>query len=264
MNPLRKYPRTHHLEGSRWQPGDEDLDSVPFASIQGRHVVVEEKLDGANCGISFTAGGGLLLQSRGHFLDGGPRERQFDLFKTWASCHQSALWERLGPRYVLYGEWLYAKHTIFYDCLPHYFFEFDVLDTEAGEFLSSERRRAMLGGLPMVSAPALWSGAAASLKQMAALIKPTLYKTSEWRERLEAASAARALDLGRVQRETDPSDLMEGLYIKIEEEGRVRLRLKYIRASFLQAVADSGSHWLDRPIIPNLLDDGVELFGEVS
>ena len=45
---LRKYPRTAHLEGSRCQPGDEDLESVPFASIAGRHLVVEEKVDGAN------------------------------------------------------------------------------------------------------------------------------------------------------------------------------------------------------------------------
>ena len=41
---------------------------------------------------------------------------------------------------------------------------------------------------------------------------------------------------------------MEGLYIKIEEDGRVKERLKYVRASFAQAVDSSGSHWLDRPI----------------
>ena len=44
---MRKYPRTHHLEGSRRQPGDEDLDSVPFRALIGRHLVVEEKVDGA-------------------------------------------------------------------------------------------------------------------------------------------------------------------------------------------------------------------------
>ena len=38
MMPLHKYPRTRHLEGSRLQPGDEDLDSVPFAAIAGRHL----------------------------------------------------------------------------------------------------------------------------------------------------------------------------------------------------------------------------------
>jgi RNA ligase len=84
---LYKYPRTPHVEGSRFQPGDDELDCAPFADLQGKRIVVEEKLDGANAGVSFSRSGKLLLQSRGHFLDGGPRERQFALFKTWATTH---------------------------------------------------------------------------------------------------------------------------------------------------------------------------------
>ena len=41
---IRKYPRTPHLEGSRLQPGDEDLNQIPFSDIQGRHLAVEEKI----------------------------------------------------------------------------------------------------------------------------------------------------------------------------------------------------------------------------
>src|SRR5512147_1209569 len=111
MYQIRKYPRTQHIEGSRLQPGDEDLEAVPFRDIAGRHLVVEEKIDGANCGISFSPGGELLLQSRGHYLTGGARERHYNLFKQWASTHAAAIYDRLGDRYVLYGEWLYAKHT---------------------------------------------------------------------------------------------------------------------------------------------------------
>jgi hypothetical protein len=59
------------------------------------------------------------------------------------------------------------------------------------------------------------------------------------------------LDVERIRCETDPSDAMEGLYIKVEEEGRVVARYKYIRADFLTAVLDSGTHWLRRPIVPN-------------
>ena len=54
-----KYPRTPHLQGSRLQPGDEDLSQRPFSDIVGRHVVLEEKIDGANCAISFTQDGEL-------------------------------------------------------------------------------------------------------------------------------------------------------------------------------------------------------------
>lgn len=63
---LRKYPRTRHIRGSRLQKGDFDLSAAPFSELAGRHLVVEEKLDGANTGISFGPGGELRLQSRGH------------------------------------------------------------------------------------------------------------------------------------------------------------------------------------------------------
>src|SRR5262245_5660812 len=120
---IQKYPRTRHLLDSALQPGDEDLEHAGFDDVAGRHLVVEEKVDGANAAISFDANGGLLLQSRGHYLTGGPRERQFDRFKSWAHGLADQLRPTLGAQYVVYGEWLYAKHTIFYDTLPHHFLE---------------------------------------------------------------------------------------------------------------------------------------------
>src|SRR4051812_26868007 len=143
MPTLHRYPRTHHLDGSRLQPGDEDSQSISFAALAGRYLVIEEKVDGANTGISFDAEGRLWLQSRGHFLTGGPREKHFALFKRWAYPPAGALRAALGQRFVLYGEWLYAKHTVFYDRLPHYFLEFDILDTATGAFLATDERRAL-------------------------------------------------------------------------------------------------------------------------
>lgn len=257
---MYKYPRTAHLEGSRLQPGDEDMKALPFACLAGRPLVIEEKLDGANAAISFAADGTLQLQSRGHYLTGGNRERHFALFKTWAAAHQEALRRALGTQYVVYGEWLYAKHTIFYDRLPHYFLEFDVLDIETQEFLSTERRRRLLAGLPVVSVPVLHEGPVARLPELEALARRSLYKRDDWRERLRSAAVERGLDPDRVTRETDGSDEAEGLYVKHEEDGRVVGRYKWIRASFLTSVLDSGTHWLARPIIPNALADGVDLF----
>ena len=64
--------------------------------------------------------------------------------------------------------------------------------------------------------------------------------------------------------ETDRSDSMEGLYVKVEEGGRVVERYKFIRADYLAVVLQSGSHWLDRPILPNGLRPGVDLFADDS
>ncbi|MCA9708019.1 MAG: RNA ligase family protein [Myxococcales bacterium] len=258
--PLRKYPRTRHLRGSRLQPGDEDLEAAPFAEIDGRHLVVEEKLDGANAGVGFDAEGTLWLQSRGHYLTGGYRERHFDLLKTWASCHRDALHRALGDRYVMYGEWLYAKHTVFYDRLPHYFMEFDVLDRHTGQFLSTPRRRALLADTPVVPVPVVAEGPTPSIEALAQRVAPSLYKSDDWWEALQQAAAREGLDVERVQQQTDPSPLAEGLYIKVEEDGQVLARYKWVRASFLTSVVDSGGHWIDRPIVPNRLGPEVDLF----
>jgi len=260
MFTIKKYPRTPHLEGSRLQVGDEDLSQVSFSEIAGRHVVVEEKLDGANAGLSFDTDGALLLQSRGHYLTGGGREKHFALFKTWASCHQDRLRERLGSRYVVYGEWLYARHTVYYDALSHYFLEFDVLDREARTFLSTDRRQALLEGLPIASVPVLDAGEPESLDALRALVTRSRYKSARWRDALAEQTLKLGLDLDRVRRQTDPEDTAEGLYLKVEEGGVVVDRLKFVRASFLQAVEESGSHWLNRPIIPNLLAEGVDIY----
>ncbi|HEX8557529.1 MAG TPA: RNA ligase family protein [Pyrinomonadaceae bacterium] len=260
MHRLHKYPRTPHLTGSRLQPGDEDLSVVSLAHLAGSRLVVEEKLDGANSAVSFGDDGRLLLQSRGHFLDGGPRERHFGLLKAWAGSVRGALWEALGKRFVMYGEWLYAKHTIFYDALPHYFFEFDVLDKETGRFLSTEARRELLAGAPVHSAPVLYAGPAPGAARLAALVGPSGFQSPGWREALARVCESRGLDAGRALGETDAAGLMEGLYVKVEEGGRVAGRFKFVRPGFTQAVDDSGEHWLNRPVIPNQLREGVDLF----
>ena len=248
---IRKYPRTRHIEGSRLGPGDEDLEAAPFSDLAGRSLVVEEKMDGANSAVSFDADGKLWLQSRGHFLTGGAREKHFAALKPWAHANADALRERLGDRHVMYGEWLFAKHTVYYDALPHHFLEFDILDRTEDVFLSTARRRELLAGAPVISVPVLAERAFQRKDALVALVGRSNFKTDAWRVRLAETATARELDVERVIRETDPSDEMEGLYVKVEEQGRVVGRYKWVRKSFLTSVVDSGTHWLARPIVPN-------------
>lgn len=260
---LIKYPRTPHLEGSRLQKGDEDLSQVSFASIANKFLVIEEKIDGGNTGISFVDGE-LHLQSRGHYLRGGPREAQFNLLKTWANTFASIFYEVLGNRYTMYGEWMYAKHTIFYDQLPHYFFEFDIYDTEKGLFLSTRRRQEMLDFIrlyvPIQSVPVLKSGKFSSLDEIKGLIQPSLYKSKNWKESLCQAAVEAGVSPELAIHQTDGSSLAEGVYIKEETEEETVGRYKFVRADFLSAILDSATHWADRPIVPNRLADGVDLF----
>ncbi|MFY2995598.1 RNA ligase family protein [Achromobacter xylosoxidans] len=258
---LFRYPRTPHLEGSRLQEGDHGHDHVPYRELRGLRLVVEEKLDGANTGISFSPAGDLLLQSRGHYLVGGGRERQFNFIKAWAQAHAGWLLQRLEDRYVMYGETLSKKHSVFYDALPHHFFEFDVLDRRTGQFLSTAARRELLAGGPVLSVPVLYDGLApARLADLKALLRPSLAKTARWRDAFEATVRREGLDLALAWKQCDKSDLSEGLYLKVEADGQTLGRYKWVRADFVQAILASEKHHSEQPYVPNQLAPGVDLY----
>jgi hypothetical protein len=253
---IKKFVRTPHIRGSRFQRGDHDLEAVPFEELQGKHLVVEEKMDGANCGISFTEDGELFLQSRGHYLHGGPREKQFNLLKQWATSRQTELFCALGSRYVAYGEWMFAKHTFFYDALPHYFMEFDVLDTERNAFLSTDARAHLLREAKTTPVLVVAAGAFASLNELSSLVKRSSFITDDRNENLRLAAMAAGQDVAEVFTHTDVDERMEGLYVKWEEDGVVKGRYKFVRQSFTNAILDQETHWHDRPIVQNRLLPG--------
>ncbi|MFT0213996.1 RNA ligase family protein [Pseudomonas sp. F1_0610] len=258
---LIKYPRTAHIESSRLQQGDFDHEQTPYTALQNSYIVVEEKLDGANCAISFSLNGQLHLQSRGHYLTGGGSERQFNLLKQWAMVHEQWLYQRLSSRYVMYGEWLHKKHSVFYDKLPHFFCEFDIWDREQCLFLSTAQRQQLLDQGPVLSVPVLYQGTAPrTLKQLLALITPSLAKSKYWKAAFEQTIREQKLDLTKAWRQCDSSDLMEGLYIKVETDTQTVDRFKWVRHDFVQTLLEAGEHHLKQPYIANQLDSRVDIY----
>ncbi len=266
---FHKYPRTSHIQGSGIQKGDKDRPVVPFKTVRNQHLIVEEKLDGANCGVSFVneelrlqsrGFPKLRLQSRGHTLTGGPRERQFDLFKAWAATHRDTLHGLLSDQFIMFGEWMYAKHSSFYDQLPHYFMEFDVYDRVTKKYLSTLERHKMFKDSPVVSVPVLFTGPCDTIDDLTKWIKPSLYKSDQWKENLITEAANQGLNPDDILEQTDLSQLAEGLYIKHEDELVIIERYKYVRPAFTQMLVESDEHWMNRPIVPNRLADGVDIF----
>ncbi len=134
-----KYPRTPHLLGSKGTDDDKQMnerESLRF--LDDASLIVEEKVDGTNVGIHF-ASGEMFLQCRGHLITEGMHP-QYDLFKQWAAVKRPVLEERLSDRYIMYGEWMYARHSIYYRQLSHYFFEFDMFDKQTERFLDLNQR----------------------------------------------------------------------------------------------------------------------------
>src|SRR5436309_16057180 len=96
-----KYPRTPHLFGSKGTDDDKHLGRAESADlIADPSLIVEEKLDGTNVGIHFTAAGRLVLQARGHEIAEGMHP-QFDLFKQWAMTKRPVLEAMLADRFLL-------------------------------------------------------------------------------------------------------------------------------------------------------------------
>ena len=236
-----KYPRTPHLFGSKGTDDDKHLGRKESeAFIADPSLIVEEKLDGTNVGIHFTTRGRMVLQCRGHEITEGMHP-QYDLFKQWTSVKRPVLEAMLGSRFILYGEWLYAKHSVHYRALPHYFFEFDLYDKDAAQFLDLATRLQLLDGTGLHTVPVLHRGPATA-EELRALIGPSAFNS--------------AFD-NPVTGRTD--NRMEGLYVRTEAGGSVTGRAKLVRPEFLEKVKQS-EHGQHQAMVPNELKEGAEIW----
>ena len=236
-----KYPRTPHLFGARGTNDDKRLgDAASEAFIADGSLVVEEKVDGTNVGLHFTAAGEMRLQCRGHLITEGMHP-QYDLFKQWAAVTRSRLEATLEDRRILFGEWVYAKHSVAYAALPHYFLEFDVYDKTEARFLTLDERLPLIKAAGVQTVPVLHRGAI-SRSDLMDLVGPSRF-------------AAAFVD--PVSGRTD--NLMEGLYLRTENDEGVTGRAKVVRPEFVEAIKRS-THWQSRSMVPNGMAEGAEIW----
>ncbi len=236
-----KYPRTPHLFGSRGTDDDKHMseaDSLRF--IADASLIVEEKLDGTNVGLHFSSTGELVLQCRGHLITEGMHP-QYDLFKQWAMVKRPTLREMLQDRYLLFGEWLYARHTIHYRQLSHYFYEFDIYDKLQARFLTYAQRMELLSETGLQTVPVVHRGAI-SRKELPNLITPSAFE-----------ACFEHPETGVVD------NLMEGLYLRIESQDAVSGRAKFVRDEFTEKIKQS-EHWQYQKMEKNLLADDVDIW----
>jgi RNA ligase len=236
-----KFPRTPHLFGARGTDGDKHLgqqESLDF--IANASLIVEEKLDGTNVGVHFTPAGRMVLQCRGHEITTG-MHAQYDLFKQWTMGKRHVLEAMLEDRLILFGEWLYARHSMHYRSLPHYFFAFDIHDKQRQVFVDSASRLEKLKGTGIVTAPVVHRGPATADELR------NLVGRSRFDSAFENPLTGSA------------DNLMEGLYLRTEEGGSVTGRTKFVRPEFVEKVNRS-EHWLHHAIVPNLLAPGAGIW----
>jgi hypothetical protein len=258
-NDLR-YPRTYHLDGSGLTGSSSSRDRLAWNDLRSRNIILEEKMDGSETSFEFTDELEPILRYRGSPLDlnsRGGAEKQFDRFKDWFELHADSFFDRIETRYRVYGEWLFAAHRVFYDALPSHFLEFDVLDLRDGHFLDTPRRQELFWPLGLISSVSvLAEGIGETVGHPSHCVGPSVFKSATWRQSAVLAASRAGVSPEAFMARIDPTDLSEGVYGKVEENGEVVLRFKWVRPDFVSSIITSGRHWKDMPLVPNqLLND---------
>lgn len=130
---FRKYEKTYHLfpVTSKY-----NLDDTNVQRLLTGEMIVEEKMDGSNVGI-IRHSKGFALQKRGSLVGPSVHE-QFDYFHNWASLLNYDKIMAVPRETLIYGELLYAVHSVYYDSLPEYVLVFDV--RQNGRWLNYDER----------------------------------------------------------------------------------------------------------------------------
>lgn len=224
MNDFFRFPHTPHIIwlGEGTPRDDKVLSHIEAEDLLVASVVVEEKIDGANLGISVNQDGELRLQNRGDYLR-EPFTGQFKKLSTWIAPRKDDLISMLGNSLILFGEWCAARHSVAYDLLPDWFIVFDIYDSSTRRFWSTKRRNelAALLDLPVVSEVLRGKTTLPYLKDLV-FNNPSQYHDG----------------------------MMEGLVIRQESEDWLETRAKLVRPDFTQAIDE---HWRRRDLEWNKL-----------
>lgn len=225
-----KFPRTHHIHntgGSAVTRDDLVMDAKEARALfysGDVQVRVEEKIDGTNIGFSLTSNWEVQVQNRSKFVCSASHT-QFKNLDTWLSTHGGDLCAVLGEpeRYVLFGEWMYAQHSILYTQLPNVFIAFDLYDKVAGAFASRAVLEAKLDGTGIPIVPLVAHKTFTSLEELMAL--------------LDTPSQFRG-DGGP----------LEGVYLKVDRSDHCVARGKLVRADFIHNIEE---HWMSKTLVRN-------------
>jgi ATP-dependent RNA circularization protein (DNA/RNA ligase family) len=215
-----KFPSTPHLAvlGNNIVRDDKVMTENERIEFLQHKLVVEEKVDGANLGISFNSSGDLRVQNRGAYIQ-PPYYGQWKKVPEWLTTKTDRFFDLLKDQYILFGEWCYAQHSIAYDRLPDWLLGFDIFDKKNDKFLSCMRRDEMFRALGISGVPLLNIGTF-SFDELRGLLL-----TSHLGDR--------------------PA---EGLYLRFDAGDWLGQRAKLVRPEFIQTIAE---HWSRKPIKSN-------------
>jgi ATP-dependent RNA circularization protein (DNA/RNA ligase family) len=225
-----RFPHTPHLAWLGNGPVRDDKVFTPqeAKAFLSQPVAIEEKIDGANIGLSLSPEGTLRIQQRGDYLQ-HPFTGQFSGLTTWLALHgpdlEAFLQEPEHQGLILFGEWCAARHSVAYTHLPDPFLLFDVADPAQQQFWSRNRRDTAANLLGLASVPLLQDDNHHTLIDLSSEI-------DHFHSRYHPGPP-------------------EGVILRNDDPQWCKSRAKLVRPDFTQAIEE---HWSSRPIEWNGID----------
>lgn len=159
-----KYPRTYHLP---YSPGatkdDKKLQDGWFSYLEGKEIVITEKMDGENTCFSAQD-----VYARSH---GAPTRSAWSR-NLW-DASDGLYWRvksLIGEDELIFGENLYAEHSIHYNRLPVYWFMFAQYNKQENYWASWDDVKYWSQILDVHTVPELWRGTVQSEKELENLV----------------------------------------------------------------------------------------------
>lgn len=214
-----KYPRMLRLPLEKEQRSSKRYATdTDIKELLSSEVVIDEKLD--DSAVSFSKEGDDIVAygKRNEIMRNGVlknRAKPYILLDKWYWEHIENL-QRIPDGYTLFGAWMYAKHTIYYDRLPDYWLYFDVFNGDEFIFLTDEWSE-ITENIDLWAVPHIGIGryTLKSLKEIADYKQKSVY-----------------------------GDRMEGFVVKNYEK---QIFMKFVKREFDIDLEES-KHWLKQPL----------------
>jgi len=175
--------------------------------LRVKNLVIEEKLDGSQLGISFKSGAP-YVQTKNRHLDMHDKSPQFNGVWPW-------IWENIEKieqlkGYLVFGEWVRIQHHMVYDKLPDWFMPFDVYNYKTQSFINFLKKIKFFEKVGFAHAPVI------------CVSKPAMQDIEEFADQPSYFGSER-----------------EGCVIKNYDKQQF---IKYVRREFIEGIEEEG-HW---------------------
>lgn len=206
-----KYPRTYHFPFSPGRSADDKIFNDFESYFKDKQVVITEKMDGENTSIYKD-----MCHARS--IDSAHKE-----YHSWLLNYIRNFQYMLDENEKICGEYLFAKHSIYYDSLPSYLMVFSIWNDE--HCLS-------------------WEDTVKRCKELNLITVPVLYEGIYSKENIDKA----------IQEVSNHNG--EGIVMRLASDYNYndfnKSIIKYVRANHVQ----TDEHWSSKMIIKNAVCPG--------